>query len=119
MRDPYADICGQSCEPKDAKTRLDWNFYRTIKWIKAANKGNLIKADDFFELPQIPWTCNLHLVFDEDIVSFMEWESTDSKCGICTLIRKEKVLCVTEFRDLKGNLCKGTVWGIILVKKAV
>ncbi|MBE5062996.1 ThiF family adenylyltransferase [Lachnospiraceae bacterium DSM 108991] len=111
LRDPYADICGQSCEPKDEKTRLDWNFYRTIKWIKAANKGNLIKADDFFELPQIPWTCNLHLVFDEDIVSFMEWESTDSKCGICTLIRKEKVLCVTEFRDLKGNLCKGTVWG--------
>ena len=112
LKHPLAEIVGCYTEPKEADARIGWNLSRTLEWIEKANRGTLVGDDDYFELPDMVIQNIGRIVFDEDEVSLMEWESSGNKSGTCNLIFKEKnTLYAEKFIDLKGNTCKSTVWG--------
>lgn len=111
LTDPFSDITGLNQEPCDIN-RLKWNVDRLIIWIDRANRNTLISPDDFFELPYVITRDHNILIFDEDEVSYMEWESSGKKCGTFSMIfQGNKKIFIKNFDDINGKICRQTSWG--------
>lgn len=108
-------------EPYSVDERLLYHVKRAINWLELAAKGQLVADDEPFELPEFTLSnvLEMQFAFSEDIVTFMQWESTDCRYGIAELdVYKSKpfVYYVKQFKSLNGNIVHYTQWGKHLSK---
>lgn len=108
-------------EPYSVDERLLYHVKRTINWLELAAKGQLVADNEPFELPEFTLSnvLEMQFAFSEDIVTFMQWESTDCRYGIAELdVYKSKpfVYYVKQFKSLNGNIEHYTQWGKYLSK---
>lgn len=99
--------------------RLLYHVKRAINWLELAAKGQLVVDYEPFELPEYTLSnvLEMQFAFSEDIVTFMQWESTDCRYGIAELdVYKSKpfVYYVKHFKLLNGNVEHYTQWGSYL-----
>ncbi len=111
-------------EPSCVDDRLLYHVQRTVSWLKLAAKGELVSDDEPFELPEFTLSniSELQFVFSEDVVTFMQWESTECRYGIAELdVYKSKpfVYYVKIFKSLNGNNEHYTLWGKHLSKTII
>lgn len=103
-------------EPYSVDERLLYHVKRAINWLELAAKGQLVSDNEPFELPEFTLSniLEMQFAFSEDIVTFMQWESTDCRYGIAELdVYKSKpfVYYVKQFKSLNGNIEHYTQWG--------
>lgn len=108
-------------EPYNVDERLLYHVKRAISWLELAAKGQLVADDEPFELPEFTLSnvLEMQFAFSEDIVTFMQWESTDCRYGIAELdVYKSEpfVYYVKQFKSLNGNIEHYTQWGKHLSK---
>lgn len=108
-------------EPYSVDERLLYHVKRAINWLQLAAKGQLVADNEPFELPEFTLSnvFEMQFAFSEDIVTFMQWESTDCRYGIAELdVYKSKpfVYYVKQFKSLNGNIEHYTQWGKHLSK---
>lgn len=108
-------------EPYSVYERLLYHVKRAINWLELAAKGQLVADNEPFELPEFTLSnvLEMQFAFSEDIVTFMQWESTDCRYGIAELdVYKSKpfVYYVKQFKSLNGNIEHYTQWGKHLSK---
>lgn len=108
-------------EPYSVDERLLYHVKRAINWLELAAKGQLVADNEPFELPDFTLSnvLKMQFAFSEDIVTFMQWESTDCRYGIAELdVYKSKpfVYYVKQFKSLNGNIEHYTQWGKYLSK---
>lgn len=108
-------------EPYSVDERLLYHVKRAINWLELAAKGQLVADNEPFELPEFTLSnvLEMQFAFSEDIVTFMQWESTDCRYGIAELdVYKSKpfVYYVKQFKSLNGNIEHNTQWGKHLSK---
>lgn len=108
-------------EPYSVDERLLYHVKRAINWLELAAKGQLVADNEPFELPEYTLSnvLEMQFAFSEDIVTFMQWESTDCRYGIAELdVYKSKpfVYYVKQFKSLNGNIEHYTQWGKYLSK---
>lgn len=108
-------------EPYSVDERLLYHVKRAINWLELAAKGQLVADNEPFELPEFNLSnvLEMQFAFSEDIVTFMQWESTDCRYGIAELdVYKSKpfVYYVKQFKSLNGNIEHYTQWGKYLSK---
>ena len=67
--------------------QLLYHVKRAINWLELAAKGQLVTDNEPFELPEYTLSnvLEMQFAFSEDIVTFMQWESTDCRYGIAEL----------------------------------
>ena len=81
-------------------------------WIYKAEKDCLVTNKDRFELPDVKKSYNIDIIFNEDEISYMQWEDSGAKSGIVKLKGGENnQYFVQTFYDLKNNICVENVWG--------
>ena len=103
-------------EPYSVDERLLYHVKRAINCLELAAKGQLVSDNEPFELPEFTLSniLEMQFAFSEDIVTFMQWESTDCRYGIAELdVYKSKpfVYYVKQFKSLNGNIEHYTQWG--------
>ncbi|MDD2362055.1 MAG: ThiF family adenylyltransferase [Oscillospiraceae bacterium] len=108
-------------EPHNVDERLLYHVKRAINWLELAAKDKLVSEDEPFELPDFTLSniLEMQFAFSEDVVSFMQWESTECRYGIAELdVYKSKpfVYYVKLFRSLDDNIEHYTQWGKQLSK---
>lgn len=108
-------------EPYSVDERLLYHVKRAINWLELAAKGQLVADNEPFELPEFTLSnvLEMQFAFSEDIVTFMQWESTDCRYGIAEFdVYKSKpfVYYVKQFKSLNGNIEHYTQWGKYLSK---
>ncbi len=111
-------------EPYSVDERLLYHVKRAINWLELAAKGQLVADNEPFELPEFNLSnvLEMQFAFSEDIVTFMQWESTDCRYGIAELdVYKSKpfVYYVKQFKSLNGNIEHYTQWGKYLSKTKI
>lgn len=65
--------------------RIYWNIKRLLEWVDKAEKNCLVTNKDRFELPDIRESYNIDIIFNEDEISYMQWEDSGAKSGIVKL----------------------------------
>lgn len=108
-------------EPYNVDERLLYHVKRAINWLELAAKNKLVSDKEPFELPEFTLSnvLEMQFAFSEDVVTFMQWESTDCRYGIAELdVYKSKpfVYYVKQFKSLDGNIEHYTQWGNHLSK---
>lgn len=108
-------------EPHNVDERLLYHVKRAINWLELAAKDKLVSEDEPFELPDFTLSniLEMQFAFSEDVVTFMQWESTECRYGIAELdVYKSKpfVYYVKLFKSLNGNIEHYTKWGKQLSK---
>ena len=72
----------------------------------------MVTNKDRFELPNVKKSYNIDIIFNEDEISYMQWEDSGAKSGIVKLKGGENnQYFVQTFYDLKNNICVENVWG--------
>ena len=107
-------IIGQEEEPNDANYRILWHVSRAIEWIICANSGKLVANSDPFELPDFNEKILKTVAFNEDVVSFMQWESVECTYGYVDLVSKKinpSIVAVSAFRNGINELVFPVKWG--------
>ena len=89
-------------EPASVEDRLSWYGERAVLWVRNAAEDTLVSTGDLFELPDFSPKILELFAFNEDPVSFMQWEDCTSRAGYATIRKKENpgaapVLFVTSF----------------------
>lgn len=112
LKDPLESVADINSEPLEAAGRIRWNIIRLLEWIDRAENDKLVSGQDNFELPDVNELKKTQIIFDEDCVSFMQWEDAESKSGILKMYYQgNSQYFVDSFWDEKGNLCVQNVWG--------
>ncbi len=112
LKDPLESVADINSEPLEAAGRIKWNVIRLLEWIDKAENDNLVSTQDNFELPDVNELKKTQIIFDEDCVSFMQWEDAGAKSGIFKMYYQgNSQYFVDSFWDEKGNLCVQNVWG--------
>lgn len=109
-------------EPFTIDGRLLYHTNRAINWLELAAQKQLISIDEPFELPDFSENHieKMQFAFSEDVVSFMQWESTECKYGIAELdIYKNNPLIyyVKFFKSMRNRVEHRTQWGVFLSKQ--
>ena len=111
-------------EPFTVDERLFWNMQRAVLWLRAAAEERLIKNGDAFELPDFPVShIQTVFAFQEDCVSMMIWESTDERCGIARIVRRQlsseqSIAMIRSFRSIDSQKAiYQPVWGTAIREK--
>lgn len=108
-------------EPYSVDERLLYHVKRAINWLELAAKDELVADGEPFELPDFTLSniLEMRFAFSEDVVTFMQWESTECRYGIAELdVYKSHpfVYYVKTFKSLNGNIEHYTQWGNYLSK---
>lgn len=92
---------------------LRWYMRRAVEWINDANKSELLKKGDYFELPQYNIQLGTTICYDEDSVSLSIWESREIKYGFVDLkkINDRSVYAATRYSDSSNRIVYEPVWG--------
>lgn len=115
---------GNQTEPFTVDERLLYHVMRAINWLELAAQGRLVSSDEPFEMPDFSekYSERMQFVFSEDVVSFMQWESTECRFGIAELdVYKNKPLMyyVKFFKSIHNRVEHYTEWGTYLSKQTV
>ena len=109
----------ETVEPYDSEDKLLWNLQRAVRWVEAAANTNLVKEGDYYEVPQFVRIKPLILAYNEDSVSYMEWEGVSHNIGFLNIINvDDSQLYAENFYSLNGELCKASRWGDYVKGKA-
>ena len=112
LKDPLETVADINSEPTGSMERIRWNIVRLLQWIEKAENESLVSEDDNFELPDVNKSNEARIIFNEDSVSFMQWEDADAKAGTVKLFfQGNNQYFIDSFWDVKGNLCVQNVWG--------
>ena len=112
LKDPLEYMADINREPLNAMDRIHWNIERLLLWIYKAEKDCLVTNKDRFELPDVKKSYNIDIIFNEDEISYMQWEDSGAKSGIVKLKGGENnQYFVQTFYDLKNNISVENVWG--------
>lgn len=112
LDDPYDKIKGIGSEPNNYEDKLYWNAKRAVDWVSAAARKQLMKKGDFYEIPDFRIRKEHHIIYNEDIVSMMEWEESQDYYGYVDLwCARNNKYYVDEYVNTLGMLCKATRWG--------
>lgn len=112
LKDPLESVADINSEPLEAEERIRWNIVRLLEWIDKAENDCLVSEKDNFELPDVKESNDSYIIFNEDVVSFMQWEDVRAKAGTVKVYSQENnQYFVDSFCDVKGNLCVQNVWG--------
>ena len=112
LKDPLEYMADINREPINAVDRIYWNIERLLEWIYKAEKNILITNKDRFELPDTNKSNSIDIIFNEDEISYMQWEECGAKSGITKLkYGGNEQYFVKTFFDLKNNICVDNVWG--------
>jgi molybdopterin/thiamine biosynthesis adenylyltransferase len=109
-------------EPYGAQERLRWRFERSLAWLEAASRGELVLPGEPFELPQyLPTVGGLGLtvVFNEGSDTLPEWEKTADPAGLVDLHvrgRRKTMLVVDRFKSTRGEVLLEPRWGHALTE---
>lgn len=108
-------------EPHTIDERLFYHVKRSINWIELAAQGKLVEDDEPFELPEFSMKHirKMRFAFSEDIISYMQWESTTCRYGIAELDSYKSspsILYVKTFKSIDGKVIHSTHWGQYLSK---
>lgn len=109
-------------EPFDMDSRLLWHVLRTIEWINSAVKDELTEKGDFFELPEFANSVSSFLIFSEDIISYIQWESIDEYYGFADLFvikDKPNVFLIKSFNSITGHELNSIRWGKYLGEESI
>lgn len=98
-------------EPMSIERRLDWHVRRLKEWLESADRGDLLKNGDPFELPQYPHissTDNFGFVGSRGKIGELEEESW-AKYGSAIMHRivgadQARIWIPIRFKDAKGAL---------------
>lgn len=117
LKNPLDDVAGIDEEPND-EFKLLWNIKKLLLWIDKANKNQLVIDGDFFELPSVREKLTDLFIFDEDEVSFMQWEDASEDSGIFSMrFTGDNKIFIDTFSGLNGCICKQTAWGNCVSEK--
>ncbi len=102
--------------PRNAESRLLWYFERSLEWLHAAAKGQLVMVGDAFELPAFPTKVLLTktLIFSETDETFRKWSVSTQKLGTFTfkpLKLNGALAVVTSFKYSDGEAILTSRWG--------
>ena len=112
LKDSLEYMADINKEPSNFMDRIYWNIKRLLEWVDKAEKNCLVTNKDRFELPDIRESYNIDIIFNEDEISYMQWEDSGAKSGIVKLKGGENnQYFVQTFYDLKNNICVENVWG--------
>ncbi|EHL05444.1 ThiF family adenylyltransferase [Desulfitobacterium hafniense] len=112
-------------EPYGVDERLLYHVKRAVNWLELAAKDKLALDNEPFELPEFTLSnvLEVQFAFSEDVVTFMQWESTECRYGIAELdvYKKSKpfVYYVKTFKSMNGNVKHYTQWGNHLSKTII
>ena len=103
-------------EPNSIDYRLLYHVKRAIDWLDTAAKNELVKDTDLFELPDFSPISDLtkKFVFNEDTVSFMQWEDTETYFGFAELDKlphTPDIFYVKRFADYRNTSAHLITWG--------
>ena len=115
LSDTYDGLLRVESEPSNYQDKLFWNVTRAVEWVKAAATNRLICENDFYEKPDFNTRLSTIVVYNEDIVSMLEWEENDACYGYVDLLKVNNNQYFAEsFVSNSGSMCKGTKWGSYL-----
>lgn len=96
----------------DGEARLKWYVERTLSWLQAAAKDELIKPGEPFELPYLkPVSNRFRVVHDEGPSSYDAWKSCSADLGFAELIpyqSAENTLLIGAFKMLEGQVFRSS-----------
>ena len=87
-------------EPFDPESRLAWHVQRVREWLRLASRGELVEPGDPFELPHIPFSSSLTIVFAEGSENLPFWQGKHPRKGratVRTLQEPPSTLVVEDF----------------------
>lgn len=112
IKSPYDSILIDQTEPQNFEDKLLWNAQRAVGWVQAAALNELIKENDYYEIPEFLVKKLHYIISNEDSVSMMEWEDANEKFGYVDLFCAGNSKCfVGNFTDINGKISKTTKWG--------
>lgn len=112
LNNPFADVTNIGKEPDCFEEKLYWNAERTVKWVEVASQGNLVREGDYYEIPDFSVKKIHRVLYNEDSVSMLEWESSEAYYGYVDLICGDNAQYYScAFSDILGHVCKSTKWG--------
>lgn len=99
-------------DPKGQLTRFLWYIDRAVGWLEAASRGELLKPNDHFELPQWP-TSDCVVGFSENEETFSRWSSVEATHGPVELavVGEPVPFAARRFLDHRNNVLIEPVWG--------
>lgn len=110
----------EEIEPCNYEDKLFWNAKRAVEWVKAAAQDRLISKGDYYEKPHFVTKKIQFLAYNEDRVSYMEWEDAEKTIGYVEIVRTDNLhYFANSFYSLSGELCKTTRWGKYIEKHEV
>lgn len=101
-------------EPRTPAARIRWHVLRSMAWLEAASRNELIRDREPFELPAYPCLGSRVVGFLEDEASYGEWERVTATQGLAELVRypgNEKLLAVQQFSTWGGKPLLRLPWG--------
>ncbi|RGZ75190.1 hypothetical protein DW975_07585 [Agathobacter rectalis] len=112
LKDSLEYMADINKEPSNFMDRIYWNIKRLLEWVDKAEKNCLVTNKDRFELPDIRESYNIDIIFNEDEISYMQWEDSGAKSGIVKLkYGGNRQYFVETFWSLKNNICVKNKWG--------
>ncbi len=112
LKDPLESVADINSEPVHAMERMRWNIIRLLEWIDKAENDALVSMHDNFELPDVVELQNKYIIFNEDCVSFMQWEDAGAKLGTFKMYHQgNNQYFIDSFWDMRGTLCVQNEWG--------
>jgi len=105
---------GKDEEPSNDDERIIWHISRAVEWVLCANAEKLVTPSDPFELPDFNERLLSTIAFNEDIVSYMQWESIECTYGYVDLISNNlnsSVIAVSMFRNRNNKEIFPVKWG--------
>lgn len=102
-------------EPFDPESRLVWHVSRMQEWLSLASQGKLAQPGDSFELPYIPTSSKIKVIFTEGPEDFPYWQKKHPRKGttkVRILQDDPNIFVVDEF-SAGGSRIDGNSTGTI------
>lgn len=106
-------------EPFNPEGRLVWHVLRVQEWLCLASRGELVQAGDLFEMPDIPTSPGLKVVFTEGPENLLVRQGTYPRHGVVeirTLQETPQILLVDDFLGKGRGIDVPTTWPKLLGK---
>ena len=100
-------------EPFDAESRLAWHVRRVQEWLHLASRGELVQPGDPFELPDVPSSSGIKVVFSEGSDALSFWKAEHPRKGtakVRTLQEDPLILVVDDFNLGRPGIDTGPTW---------
>lgn len=103
-------------QPRTASGLIRWYVQRALYWLRTAEKGELVRPGDPWELPAVPSRADDPAIVAnaENAATFLKWQAMNAQSGLATLCRpavNPKLLLITDFRTANGESMLHQNWG--------